>query len=162
MSPVIIRAAEDRDREALIEMFLALSLHEEPYVGNRRLDGDAGRVALDFAEKKVADSGGSKLVAEIDGRVVGHMFLTWERHGACVREDATDYGYVAELFVREDVRGRGIGRALLLEAERLTKERGLDHMMLGVVSGNAIAERAYERFGFKPYALDMIKLIAKA
>ncbi len=154
-----IRPARDDDRDALIEMFHGLNVYEEAFVGNRRMDREGAIDSLVFAEKKVADTGGRKLVAEIDGRVVGHLFLTWEKHGACVRDDVKNYGYVSELFVREAHRGRGIGRALLLEAERLTRERGVGHMMLGVLAGNAVAERAYERFGFKPYATDLVKPI---
>jgi GNAT superfamily N-acetyltransferase len=158
-SNLTIRPARDDDREALIEMFQGLNVYEEPFVRNRRIDRAGGEDSLVYAEKKVADSGGHKLVAEVDGRVVGHLFLTWERHGACVRNEVKDYGYVSELFVREEHRGRGIGRALLFEAERLTRERGFDHMLLGVLTGNTVAERAYERFGFRPYATDLIKPI---
>jgi GNAT superfamily N-acetyltransferase len=157
---VVIRAAEDKDRDALIELFHGLNVYEEPFVGNRRTDRQGAIDSLVFAEKKVANTGGVKLVAEIDGVVVGHLFLTWEKHGACVRDDVKAYGYVSELFVREAHRGHGIGRALLLEAERLTKERGFSHMLLGVLNGNAVAERAYARFGFKTYATDLIKPIA--
>ena len=157
---VVIRPARESDREVLIELFLGLNVYEEPFVGNRRLDRAGAIDSLAFAEKKVADTGGVKLVAEIDGSVVGHLFLTWEKHGACVRDDEKDYGYVAELFVREAHRGKGIGRALLQEAERLTKAKGFGHMMLGVLHGNTVAERAYARFGFKPYAADLVKPIA--
>lgn len=156
---LVIRPARDDDRDALIEMFHGLNVYEEAFVGNRRMDREGAIASLAFAERKVADTGGRKLVAEIDGRVVGHLFLTWEKHGACVRDEVKGYGYVSELFVREAHRGRGIGRALLLEAERLTRERGVGHMMLGVLTGNAVAERAYERFGFKPYATDLVKPI---
>lgn len=157
---VVIRPARESDREVLIELFLGLNVYEEPFVGNRRLDRAGAIDSLAFAEKKVADTGGVKLVAEIDGSVVGHLFLTWEKHGACVRDDEKDYGYVSELFVREAHRGKGIGRALLQEAERLTKAKGFGHMMLGVLHGNTVAERAYARFGFKPYAADLVKPIA--
>jgi GNAT superfamily N-acetyltransferase len=157
-----IRPAQPADQEALIEMFQGLNVYEEAFVGNRRLDRAGGEDSLVYAEKKVAASGGARLVAEVEGRVVGHLFLTWERHGACVRDEVKDYGYVAELFVREGHRGQGIGRALLLEAERLTREKGFDHMMLGVLAGNTVAERAYDRFGFKPYATDLVKAIAPA
>lgn len=156
---VVIRPARESDREALIELFFGLNVYEEPFVGNRRLDRAGAIDSLVFAEKKVADTGGVKLVAEIDGSVVGHLFLTWEKHGACVRDDEKDYGYVSELFVREAHRGQGIGRALLSEAERLTRAKGFGHMMLGVLHGNTVAERAYARFGFKAYAADLVKPI---
>jgi GNAT superfamily N-acetyltransferase len=154
-----IRPTRDDDRAALIEMFQALNVWEEPFVGNRRLDRAGGEASLAYAESKVAENGGHKLVAEIDGTVVGHLFMNWARHGACVRDEVKDYGYVAELFVREAWRGQGVGRALLLEAERLTRARGFGHMLLGVLAGNTVAERAYARFGFTPYATDLVKKI---
>lgn len=156
---VVVRPARASDREVLIELFHGLNVYEEPFVGNRRMDRAGAIDSLVYAEKKVTDTGGVKLVAEVEGSVVGHLFLTWEKHAACVRDDAKDYGYVSELFVREAHRGRGIGRALLQEAERLTKEKGFGHMLLGVLHGNAVAERAYARFGFKPYATDLVKPI---
>jgi len=155
-----IRPARSQDRAVLIELFQGLNVYEEPFVGNRRLDRAGGEDSLIYAEKKVAASGGHRLVAELDGAVIGHLFLTWERHGACVRDDVKDYGYVAELFVREEHRGKGIGRALLLEAERLTREKGFGHMLIGVLTGNSVAERAYDRFGFKPYATDLVKKLS--
>lgn len=157
---VVVRPARESDREVLIELFQGLNVYEETFVGNRRMDRAGGVDSLIHAEKKVDATGGVKLVAEVDGAVVGHLFLTWEKHGACVRDDVRNFGYVSELFVREAHRGKGIGRALLLEAERQTKAKGFRHMLLGVLHGNAVAERAYARFGFKPYATDLVKPIA--
>lgn len=157
---VVVRPARESDREVLIELFQGLNVYEEQFVGNRRMDRAGGVDSLIHAEKKVDATGGVKLVAEVDGAVVGHLFLTWEMHGACVRDDVRNFGYVSELFVREAHRGQGIGRALLLEAERQTKAKGFRHMLLGVLHGNAVAERAYARFGFKPYATDLVKPIA--
>jgi GNAT superfamily N-acetyltransferase len=61
------------------------------------------------------------------------------------------------LFVRETARGTGIGRALLAEAERLTRARGLDRMLIGVAAGNDRAEETYRRAGYAPYSREMIR-----
>ncbi|MBL3041928.1 GNAT family N-acetyltransferase, partial [Klebsiella pneumoniae] len=52
---------------------------------------------------------------------------------------------------------RGVGRALLTEAERLTRAKGLKRLMITVVAGNHGAERLYEDFGFAPYARALAK-----
>ena len=52
-------------------------------------------------------------------------------------------------------------KAAMKEAERIAIARGFGHLMLGVLTGNESAERAYTRFGFKSYATDMIKPIGK-
>ena len=64
---------------------------------------------------------------------------------------------MADLFVREPHRGKGVGRALIAEAERRAIERGMPRIMLGVVHGNHAAERSYRRQGFQDYALELIK-----
>ena len=51
-------------------------------------------------------------------------------------------------------RGQGVGQALLAAAEAHARERGCCKLTLEVLTGNAVALRSYERFGFAPYALD--------
>ncbi|MFB9970419.1 GNAT family N-acetyltransferase [Pseudoroseomonas cervicalis] len=104
---------------------------------------------------RIAASQGHALVAEVEGAVVGHLFLTFGQHLPFVAE--REHGYVADLFVRESHRGTGIGRALLEEAERLTRARGLKRLLIGVLAGNDGAEAAYRRFGFAHYTHEMIK-----
>jgi GNAT superfamily N-acetyltransferase len=147
---VVIRAARPEDREALIEQFRDLNLYEEPISNDRRTDRAGAEAGLAEAEAKVAEKEGVKLVAEVDGRVVGYLFLIFDRHAVYVREEKRDHAHVTDLFVLEELRGRGIGRALLLEAERVAEARGVDHMTIGVLTGNLPAERAYARFGFRP------------
>jgi GNAT superfamily N-acetyltransferase len=154
---VDIRPARPEDREALIEQFLGLNVHEEPISRDRRTDRAGAVDSLDAADRKVEKTNGYRLVAERDGRIVGHIFLTFEQHAIFVREEKRDYAYVSELFVREEARGLGVVYALLKEAERLAIERGAGDLMIGVLVGNESAERAYERFGFRPYTCEMIK-----
>jgi RimJ/RimL family protein N-acetyltransferase len=43
------------------------------------------------------------------------------------------------------------------EAERLTREKGLKRLVIGVMAGNAAAERLYGELGFSVYAKAMMK-----
>ena len=158
----LIREARDEDREALLEQTQLLNRHEEPITGNRRLDRAGAEASLADAEARVARSDGVKLVAEEDGRVVGHLFLTFETAPVYVREAFRPYALIAELFLREDCRGRGLGQALMAEAERIAVARGYRQLLVGVQTGNVSAEAAYARFGFAPFALDLIKRIGDA
>ena len=159
---VLIRPARDEDREALLEQTRLLNLHEEPITGNRRLDRAGAEDTLAAAEARVARSDGVKLVAEAAGRVVGHLFLTFQKAPVYVREEFRPYAYIDELFVREDCRGRGIGQVLMAEAERISVERGYRQLLVGVQSGNVSAEAAYTRFGFAPFSLELMKRIGAA
>lgn len=161
-SSFIIRPARDDDRDALIEQFQGLNVYEEPIIGNRRLDRAGGEESLIAAEKRVAAKDGVRLVAESGGKVVGHLFMVFGSHEVYVRADRRRHAHVTELFVREEARGRGLGRALLAEAERLAVAGGVDHLTIGVLIGNMLAERAYARFGFRSFAAELVKPIGKA
>jgi GNAT superfamily N-acetyltransferase len=61
---------------------------------------------------------------------------------------------VHDLVVVAGRRGRGVGQALLGFAEAEARRLGCCKLTLEVLTGNAAALRAYERAGFRPYALD--------
>ncbi|MGW2226019.1 GNAT family N-acetyltransferase [Streptomyces formicae] len=101
-------------------------------------------------------------VAELDGRVVGHVRLSpaeaddaapvlWsERAGADVGATAV----VSRLFVAPGARGHGIGALLMNRVEREARGRGL-HPVLDVVSTDASAAALYERLGWE--LLDVVE-----
>lgn len=53
-----------------------------------------------------------------------------------------------ELYVVPDLRDRGIGSALLTEAVRLVRERGVEEMQINVDEIDVDTRRFYERHGF--------------
>jgi GNAT superfamily N-acetyltransferase len=60
-----------------------------------------------------------------------------------------------ELYVAPDLRGRGIGSALLGAAEAVTRERGGELLEINVDAEDVDARRFYERHGYtntEPYA----------
>jgi len=154
---VVIRPATAADRTALDEQELGLNLFENALVGDRNTTAEGGVAAMDRLHRRAAESGGVVLVAEIGGAVIGHLVLAFERFGPYVREELRDYALVADLFVRAAHRGRGVGRALIGEAERRAVARGMPRMVLGVVHGTHTAERSYRHQGFRDYALEMVK-----
>jgi ribosomal protein S18 acetylase RimI-like enzyme len=56
--------------------------------------------------------------------------------------------YLAELYVVPSLRGQGRGRALMLVAMTLARERGADHMDLGTGEQDLAARALYESLGF--------------
>ncbi|SDM82374.1 GNAT family N-acetyltransferase [Allokutzneria albata] len=95
-------------------------------------------------------------VAELDGRLVGHVSLSrsgegdlapglWsERSGTSVDLTAV----VSRLFVAPQARGHGIGALLISQAVGEARRRGL-HPVLDVVASDTAAAALYERLGWE-------------
>jgi ribosomal protein S18 acetylase RimI-like enzyme len=56
--------------------------------------------------------------------------------------------YLAELYVAQERRGQGIGRALMEAAIDHARRRGADYMDLGTSEDDVAARRLYESLGF--------------
>lgn len=85
------------------------------------------------------------LVMENDGVVIGHVFLKF--YGT---KKHPDYPEIEDLFIREDLRSRGIGTRLIEMCEKLAKEKGFNKIGLGVnPTLNPRAKALYERLGYK-------------
>ncbi|MGK4474680.1 GNAT family N-acetyltransferase [Aeromonas molluscorum] len=61
---------------------------------------------------------------------------------------------IHDMAVLPDYRGRGLGKRLLAEAERLGRELGCCKLTLEVLEGNRVAQAAYRASGFAGYELD--------
>ena len=57
-------------------------------------------------------------------------------------------GLVDELYVAPEARGRGLGSALLVAVESLTRERGGELIEIAVDGADTDAHRFYERHGY--------------
>ena len=60
-----------------------------------------------------------------------------------------DEAHITEIAVREDLRGQGLGELLLIGSLREALEYGSEVMTLEARVSNFIAQRLYEKYGFK-------------
>lgn len=86
-----------------------------------------------------ADARHIRLVAELDGEVVGYVAAEHQADGS---------GYVDFLGVEETRRGAGIGGGLVVAAAEVLRSRGCDRIHLSVREANASARALYARLGF--------------
>jgi ribosomal protein S18 acetylase RimI-like enzyme len=61
---------------------------------------------------------------------------------------------IHDLAVQSQARGRGVGQALMHAVQAEAIARGACKITLEVLTGNAVALKSYERFGFAAYQLD--------
>lgn len=85
--------------------------------------------------------GGEILVAEVDGKVVGHIEVIPD-----FSRDLGEYLYISVLMVHRRYRQRGIGTKLVGMAEDYARERGLRCV---VVNSEEQSVGFYEKLGFK-------------
>ena len=142
------RPADDRAcRACVVELQEA-----ERRVDPRLRAGDSMADAyLARMHSRCRDYAGAILVAEYGGPVVGLVMVLTRVPFESLDEPPGDYALVAELVVRAEYRGRGIGRALLHAAEAHARGSGARELRIGVLSGNRAARRLYRAEGFAPY-----------
>jgi ribosomal protein S18 acetylase RimI-like enzyme len=93
------------------------------------------------------------LIAWIDDRPVGHLFLKWD--GSSASPDAfVPWPTLSDISVHPDLRSRGIGSQLMKHAERLVAQRGHRQVGLSVALDNPRARALYERMGYRNSGLD--------
>jgi ribosomal protein S18 acetylase RimI-like enzyme len=97
--------------------------------------------------------GAQAFVATIDGQSCGVISFYPDR------DYFTDHlrAYVDNLAVTQESEGKGVGRTLLDYVERWTRDHGYREVVLDVFAGNERAIAFYERQGYRPDHIRMVK-----
>jgi cyclohexyl-isocyanide hydratase len=92
------------------------------------------------------------LGAYADGRLAG--IVSFQREGRD-RQKLRHKGLLFRMYVDPQLRGKGVGRALI-EAlrQRVEKLGDVEQINLTVVSSNPVAKKLYEKFGFVSFAVE--------
>jgi GNAT superfamily N-acetyltransferase len=143
MTPPSIRPLEPADLELIcrhrLEMFRAMGRDEVGLAPMLR----AFRAWL---PPRLADGSYFGFIAEDAGRAIGGvglMELAWPPHPAHPGDPRR--GYVCNLFVEPQYRGRGVARGLMNAAESEFRRRGLGY---AVLHASAAGRPLYERSGW--------------
>ena len=136
----MIRAAQPEDVPAIYRLIRALAEYERSLPSVTGTEEDL-RQALFGGQPAVFAH-----VAEHEGRVAGFAlwflnYSTWTgRHGI----------YLEDLFVDQELRGRGYGKALLAELARLCVVRGYQRLEWVVLDWNTPSIDFYKSLGAQP------------
>src|SRR5213082_3890746 len=140
MEKFMIRPATIADVPIILELIRALATYER--APNDVTATEDGLSKVLFGEKPAAEV----LLAFENETAVGfavffHNFSTWlGRPGL----------YLEDLFVKPKKRGKGYGRALLVDLARIALERGCGRMEWAVLNWNEPAIKFYRALGAKP------------
>ncbi len=135
--PVVIRSATDADLTALE--------WEGQYAHYRRL-----------FKKAVAEARRGRrllLLAEVDGQVVGQIFVQLTTKPAFSASGSAS-GYLYALRVKQPHRNQGIGTRLILEAESQLLWLGYSRVVISVAKRNNAARRLYQRLEYRIFSED--------
>ena len=138
-SPLTVRLARFEDAEAVRDIY------------NREVTGST--VTFDLVPRTLDDqrawvaahAGAHPAVVAVEGsQVVGFGSLSPYR-------DRPAYATTVEdsVYVRHDVRGRGVGRTILAELLRLATGHGFHAVMARIVGGHEASIRLHEACGFE-------------
>lgn len=99
---------------------------------------------------EVAPGAGMFVVARLSGQPVGCGAVRWLRDPALVRELGPAAGELKRMYVAPEMRGYGIGRALLARLEDEARTLGLTRLVLETGTRQAEALALYRNAGFTP------------
>lgn len=86
----------------------------------------------------------------VDGKPVGELWV------GPFGDDPTRW-WIWDVAVREELRGRGFGRAAAVLAERLCREHGATDLGLNVFARNGVARALYSSLGYEETSLQLRK-----
>ena len=131
----IIRRCEDRDLSAVVNInMVTLPEHYSDY----------------FFESLLRELPEAFIVAEVDDRVIGYIMCKIEFGFSNFRKlGFVKKGHVVSVAVLDQHRGKGIGKALMLEGINGVISRKSDEIYLEVRISNTQAIRMYQKLGFQ-------------
>ncbi len=100
---------------------------------------------------------GQIFVVEDEGKIYGYITLHTRHVSDDIDDGPREYGFISDVFVSEQVRGQGVGKALLDHAENFARSKQVKELMLGVLAANKAAKSLYLENGYEEFAITLEK-----
>jgi GNAT superfamily N-acetyltransferase len=147
LSTVSIRAATTADTDGLVASNTALFAADAAVRDPLRNANWPAENAAGFVAETLADSDMLVLVADHDGKIIGHLI------GAFLPTSPMWTASRAELFSMQIMpawRSQGIGSQLVVRFKSWAQTRGVAQLRVSAYTANESALRFYRRHGFTP------------
>jgi ribosomal protein S18 acetylase RimI-like enzyme len=152
---VSVRPPSRGDEEGLARLIYRFYAFNEEFDPAWALGENAEEDARREAEKLAAgETSDIVLVAEVDGELVGYVRGVIRRF-PLLKDGAI--GVITELYVHPKYRGRRIGAVLIERFSDEARRRGAVRIAAEVPSRNVVAEKFYEKLGFRRFMETFVK-----
>ncbi|MBW7475351.1 GNAT family N-acetyltransferase [Paenibacillus oenotherae] len=143
---IVVRDAADHDREAIEAVLLEAYSQYELLLPAERWE----QYKIDIVKATTSAAVKARLVAELDGAIVGSVFLYASSEAAYgLPELSINTPIMRLLAVAKGARGRGVATELIRASVSRSRHWGADTLHLHTTDLMESAIRLYERLGFE-------------
>jgi ribosomal protein S18 acetylase RimI-like enzyme len=156
MTEITSRSAVIEDREALERLFSEeLRFHKDLLPDIFEIPKEI--ITAEWLRNIIDDENWSFLVFEFDGKLAGAVIYKVIESPVDVILKKRRYGYIEEMIVKEELRGKGIGKRMLKVISEDLRSKGVSEVELDVWQKNENAREFYLKNGFLAVRQKMCK-----
>lgn len=144
------------DKPVILDFIIALQRYESFLEPNHLIDHAMAEEYFAYILERT-EHGCIFMADDAAGHTIGWSVVYEEQSEAFIRADERRFAYLAELYVSEDGRGSGTGRALIAACEEWAVVNGYATMRIDLLARNAGAAQAYAKAGYLPYCQEVKK-----
>ncbi|MGI9200406.1 MAG: GNAT family N-acetyltransferase [Woeseiaceae bacterium] len=100
---------------------------------------------------------GQVLVADVDGDIAGYVTILNRVQSDDLDDGNIEFGLVADLVVRKEFRGSGLGKDLMEAAEQYARDNDVRWLRISVMAANRGARDLYAALGFDEIYIELEK-----